>query len=160
MISTQDNFLCPKVRLRESATYIRNYILKKKILFQAIPKSNVAVAEVHIGDVVFCAGTPSNKKTLIPIPKPKSEGGQFEPQPDPRTKRPTHMDSEYKVLTAIAETLETKHNLEVEGYLYLFTELHPCPGCEDVIRQFQSKFPNMKVEVFWDFPYHPKGKQF
>jgi len=141
-------------RLKNSATYIRDNILKKPILkdrFPKLPQGNIAVAEVYIGNVIFCTGTPSNKKTLIPIPLSKSQGGQFEPTLHPRTKRPTDMDAEYKILSAIADHLEMHYDLEVEGYLYLYTERSPCPSCEDVIEQFKQKFKNMNVKVFWDY---------
>lgn len=160
MINTQDNLdygdeNLIKERLKESATYIREKILGKPIIFQPFfkIKSNVAVAEVYVGDVIFCAGTTSNYTTLIPILKPKSEGGQFNPQLHPRTKRPTNTDAEYKVLSTIADTIEIemKYDLGIKGYLYLYTERNPCPSCEDVIRQFEEKFRNIKVKVFWDY---------
>ncbi len=164
MTNTQDNINdgeenLIKERLRESAAQIRAIFLPKKpILTQPFTgvKNNVAVAEVYIGDVVFCAGTTSNKKTIIPIPKLKSEGGQFEPQFDPYAQRIMNTCSEYKVLSTIADTLQMYYDLEVEGCLYLYTDLNLCPSCEDVKRQFEKKFPNMKVEVFWDYPYPPK----
>jgi hypothetical protein len=159
MKNIEDNLV--KKRLQESATYIRDKILKKPILKQRVPtlpKGNVAVAEVYIGDVIFCTGTSSNKKTLIPIPNPKSKGGQFEPTPHPRTQRPTDMDAEYKILSAIADHLEKHYDLEVEGHLYLYTERSPCPSCEDVIEQFKHKFKNMNLKVFWDYLDAPKVK--
>jgi hypothetical protein len=62
MINTQDNLdygdeNLIKERLKESATYIREKILGKPIIFQPFfkIKSNVAVAEVYVGDVIFCA---------------------------------------------------------------------------------------------------------
>ncbi|MDD1428265.1 hypothetical protein MEO94_28200 [Dolichospermum sp. ST_sed9] len=163
MINTQDNFNYGdenpiKKRLQESAAQIRAIFLPKKpILTQPFikVKHNVAVAEVHIGDVVFCAGTTSNKTTTIPIPKSKSEGGQFEPQLDPYSKYMMNACSENKVLSTIADTLQLYYDLKVEGCLYLYTELHPCQSCKNIIIQFEEKFPNMKVEVFWDYPYPP-----
>jgi hypothetical protein len=65
-----------KERLQESATLIREQYLKKPI-----GKNNVAVAEVHLQfNVAFCVGGTSRggKKSPIPQPKTKSEGGQFE----------------------------------------------------------------------------------
>lgn len=163
MTNTEDNFNYNdenliEERLKNSATYIRDNILKKPILEQKFPKSNVAVAEVQIGDVIFYLGTPSNKKTLLPIPIAKSKGRQFEPKPHPRTQQPTDAHAEYKILSAIAKYLEMNYNLDVEGYLYLYTELHTCPSCEDVIEQFKDKFRKINVKVFWDYPDAPKVK--
>jgi hypothetical protein len=64
-------------------------------------------------------------------------------------------DAEYKVLSAIADTLEMFYDLQVEGKLYLYTELKPCESCSDVLRQFEEKFPKIEVEVFWDYSYPP-----
>jgi hypothetical protein len=144
-----------KERLRESAIYLREVLLKKPIPLKPFPifQNNVAIAEVHIGDVYFCVGTTSNKTTLIPIPTPKSTGGQFQPQFDSFSKRLMDTCSEYKVLSKIANTLEIQYNLEVEGYLYLYTERSPCESCQDIIKQFKEKFTNIKIEIFSDYPY-------
>lgn len=66
-------------------------------------------------------------------------------------------DAEYKVLSAIADTLEMFYDLQLEGNLYLYTELQPCESCNYVLRQFKEKFPNIRVEVFWDYPYPPES---
>jgi len=66
-------------------------------------------------------------------------------------------DAEYKVLSEIADTLEMFYDLEVEGQLYLYTELQPCESCNSILRQFQEKFPHIKIEVFWDNPYPPES---
>jgi filamentous hemagglutinin len=62
-------------------------------------------------------------------------------------------DAEYKVLSEIADTLEMFYDLQVEGRLYLYTELQPCESCNSVLRQFEEKFPRIKIQVFWDYPY-------
>ncbi|BAZ29383.1 hypothetical protein NIES4074_18280 [Cylindrospermum sp. NIES-4074] len=145
-----------KEMLRESAAQIRDNILKKPILITPFlkVKSNVAVAEVRIQDnLVFRREATSNEKSPIPIPIPKSQGGQFEPGIDSYSKRPMNTDAEYKILSAIADTLEMNYDLQVEGYLYLYTELYPCESCQGVFRQFEKKFPNIKVQVFWRYPY-------
>jgi hypothetical protein len=119
----------------------------------------VAVAEVHLQfNVAFCVGGTSRggKKSPIPQPKPKSEGGQFEPTIDSYSKRPMDTDAEYKVLSFIADTLEVFYDREVEGTLYLYTELQPCESCHNILRQFQKKFTLIKLKVFWDYPYPPK----
>jgi hypothetical protein len=137
--------------LREDAAQIRAIYLKKPI-----GSSNVAVAEVHIPEnAIFCVGGTSKggKKSPIPRPQPKSQGGKFEPIIDPRTNRLMDTDAEYKVLSAIADTLDMFYDLQLEGHLYLYTELQPCESCNYVLRQFKEKFPNIRVEVFWDYPY-------
>jgi len=135
--------------LQARAADIRQEYLKKPI-----GKGNVAIADVHLSNnVAFCAGATSRAKSPIPIPPRKSQGGQFEPSLDSRTRRLMNTDAEYKVLSAIAETLERSYDLEIEGSLYLYTELQPCESCNDVLRQFQEKFPNISIDVFWDYPY-------
>ncbi len=63
----------------------------------------------------------------------------------------------YKVLSAIADTLEMFYNREVAGQLYLYTERKPCESCNGVIAQFKDKFPNIEISgVFWDHPYPPE----
>ncbi len=128
--------------------------IRQKYLKKPIGKGNVAIADVHLSNnVAFCAGATSRAKSPIPIPPPKSQGGQFEPSLDSRTRRLMDTDAEYKILSAIAETLERSYDLEIEGSLYLYTELQPCESCNDVLRQFKDKFPNINVDVFWDYPY-------
>jgi filamentous hemagglutinin len=67
-------------------------------------------------------------------------------------------DSEYKVLSEIADTLEKFYDIYVEGIIYLYTERQPCQSCEGVISQFKEKFPNINLgleQVFWDHRYPP-----
>ncbi|MFB2893870.1 deaminase domain-containing protein [Aerosakkonemataceae cyanobacterium BLCC-F50] len=53
----------------------------------------------------------------------------------------------------MAEALEMFYDLQVKGNLYLYTELQPCESCENIVKQFEEKFPNIKIELFWDYPY-------
>jgi hypothetical protein len=142
--------------LRAGAALIREQYLGKPI-----GKANVAIAELHLNqDVVFCAGGTSRAGRKSPIPekpKPKSEGGQFEPGIDSRTQRLMDTDAEYKVLSEIADTIEMFYDLKVEGKLYLYTELQPCESCDSVLRQFKEKFTHIEIEVFWDYPYPPES---
>ncbi len=141
--------------MQASATLIRQQYLKGK----PIGKSNVAITEIHLNNnVVFCTAATSKggRKSPIPeIPTPKSEGGQFEPAIDSRTQRVMDTDAEYKVLSAIADAIEMFYDLQVEGKLYLYSELQPCESCSDVLKQFQKKFPHIEIQVFWDYPYPP-----
>lgn len=139
--------------LKNNAALIRICYLGKPI-----GKANVALAEIHLKEgIVFCAGATSRggKKSPIDIPKPKSAGGQFEPTIDSRTGRMMDTDAEYKVLSAIAHTIEISYNLKVEGKLYLYTEFQPCESCNNILSQFKEKFTRIEVIVFWDYPYPP-----
>jgi hypothetical protein len=144
-------------RLRKSAAQIRAKYLKREY-----PHSNVAIVEINLkGDVVFCVSATAkggNKSPIPQKPKPKSEGGQFEPTIDPYSGYLMDTDSEYKVLSEIADTLEMLYDLHVEGTIYLYTERQPCQSCQGVISQFKEKFPNISLpleQVFWDHPYPP-----
>lgn len=140
--------------LRTRASLIREVYLQKPI-----GKSNVALADVYLfNDISFCVGATSRggRKSPIPQPKPRSEEGYFEPSCDSRTGRVMNTDAEYKVLSAIAETLDVSYDGEIGGNLYLYTELQPCLSCNDVIWQFKEKFPNISVHIFWDIPYPPE----
>jgi hypothetical protein len=135
-------------------------LIREKYLGKPIGKSNVAIAELYLcGNVAFCAGATArgSRKSPIPVPIPKSAGGQFEPATDSRTQRLMDTDAEYKVLSEIANTLEMFYDLQVEGKLYLYTEFEPCESCNSVLRQFEEKFPNIKIKVFWDYPYPPES---
>lgn len=142
-----------KEDLQNRAAQIRAFWLPNK----PIGKGNVAVADVYLADgLAFCAGATSRGKGKSPIaqpPLPRSEGGQFEPSIDSRSGWLMNTDAEYKVLSAIAETLEMLYTQEVEGTLYLYTELQPCESCSNVVTQFKKKFPKIKIELFWDYPY-------
>lgn len=142
-----------KERLQQGATKIRDRYLNKPF-----PKSNVAIAEVHLNnEILFCVGGTSKggKNSPIPKPKSKSEGGQFEPSQDSRTARVMDTDAEYKVLSALGDVLDRYYSLQVEGKVYLYTELEPCQSCTHIIKQFEQKFPNIEVKLFWDHPYLP-----
>jgi len=142
--------------LQASAALIRDRYLRRTI-DPTKPIGNVAIAELYLtGNIAFCVGATSKGPGKSPIPQipiPKSAGGQFEPATDSRTQRLMDTDAEYKVLSEIADTLEMFYDLQVEGRLYLYTELQPCESCNSVLRQFEEKFPHIKIQVFWDYPY-------
>ncbi|RXV69184.1 filamentous hemagglutinin N-terminal domain-containing protein [Burkholderia stabilis] len=54
-------------------------------------------------------------------------------------------DSEAKILNNIAAQLGD--NTSVSGTINLLTERAPCTSCSNVIQQFESKYPNIKVNV-------------
>ncbi len=130
--------------------------IRSKYLKRPIGTSNVAIADVYLSNnIAFCveATSKGGSKSPIPRPLPKSEGGQFEPSVDSRTGRLMDTDAEYKVFSAIADTLELSYDRGVKGNLYLYSELQPCESCNNVLKQFKEKFPNINIDVFWDYPY-------
>ena len=137
--------------LRGDAAQIRNIFLRKNY-----PRGNVAVAEVHLAQgIVFGMGATSRGKSPAMKPKPRSQGGHFEPSIDSYSRRPMDTDAEYKLLSAIADTLEGCYNRNVQGQLYLYTERQPCESSQRVIEQFQQKFPNIEIFIDWSYPYPP-----
>ena len=56
------------------------------------------------------------------------------------------LDSEYKILEAIAE--KYTNTREVKGKIELFTEREPCDSCEYVMKQFRQTFPNIQLNVY------------
>jgi hypothetical protein len=64
-------------------------------------------------------------------------------------------DAEYKVLSAIADTLEMFYNPQVEGNLYLYSEFYPCQSCHRILKQFEEKFPHIVIHLFSDYQYPP-----
>ena len=135
-------------------------LIRERYLGKPVGKSNVAIAELYLeGDVSFCAGATSKgggKSPIPKVPKPRCAGGQFEPAIDSRTQRVMDTDAEYKIISEIANTLEMFYHLEVEGKLYLYTEFQPCESCNSVLRQFEDKFPQITIQVFWDYPFPPE----
>jgi|694.fasta_scaffold150495_1 hypothetical protein len=131
-------------------------LIRSKYLGKPIRKSNVAIAEIHLNEnISFCVGATSKagREPLAPKPPPKSQGGQFEPSTDSYSKWVMDTDAEYKVLSEIASTLEVYYPNNLNGKLYLYTELKPCQSCEGILNQFQEKFLNISIEIFWDHPY-------
>lgn len=55
------------------------------------------------------------------------------------------VDSEAKILNNIAAQLG--ENRSATGTINLLTERAPCSSCSNVIQQFQSKYPNIKINV-------------
>ncbi|MEB3228390.1 MAG: deaminase domain-containing protein [Synechocystis sp.] len=137
--------------LKEDAALVRHIYLHR-----AFPRGNVAVAELHFADGrCFGMGATSRAKSPAPKPLPRSQGGIFEPSLDFYSERIMDTDAEYKLLSAIAEVLETDSNHGAEGMLYLYTERKPCKSCEQVLQQFSQKFPNIEVRLEWSYPYPP-----
>ena len=144
-----------KEDLQASAALIRS-----KYLGKPMGTSNVAIAEIYLnGNISFCVGATSKtgRKTPTPQPLPRSKGGQFEPSiivfNDKGDSRAMDTDAEYKVLSEIARILEVYYPNNLNGKLYLYTEFKPCESCEGILKQFQEKFLNISIKVFWALPY-------
>ena len=56
-------------------------------------------------------------------------------------------DTEFKILNEIATSLGNNRN--AVGKIKLYTDLDCCPSCNDVIRQFKAKYPNISIEVIY-----------
>ncbi|MTL15570.1 hypothetical protein GL307_29660 [Nocardia seriolae] len=86
-------------------------------------------------DAVSGLDTPSGtvKTPDNPVLIPKSIDNTIE--------RPT--DSEFKILDQLAQKL----NPDSKGVINLRTEREPCPACSNVIKQFEQKFPGVKVNL-------------
>lgn len=138
-----------KKRLQADAAQLRKIYLDKPVR-----KSNVAILELHLTNgTIIGTGATSKLKSPTPKPKKQSEGGQFQPTIDPYSGRIMDTDAEYKALSALAETLENVHPEIRQGIVYLYTEKRPCNSCLGIIKQLERKFPAIKIEVFWDYPY-------
>jgi The BURPS668_1122 family of deaminases len=56
-----------------------------------------------------------------------------------------NIDSEYKILTEIAQLLG--ENINVSGTIKLFTERDMCASCANVVGLFKSIYKNINIEV-------------
>lgn len=73
-----------------------------------------------------------------PTFNPRDESGD--------TYRPT--DSEYKIL----EKLSARLTPDSKGVIDLYTENRPCDACASVIKQFEEKYPGVKLNVTYTNP--------
>jgi len=93
-------------------------------------------------------------------PRPRSQGGQFEPSVDSRSGRVMDTDPEYKVMAWLGEQLDARHPgspQAARGRVYLYSEMYLCDSCQSVVRQFRTKFPNVEVYVLWDLPFRGRN---
>ncbi|OUD27484.1 hypothetical protein FPG59_16315 [Flavobacterium sp. FPG59] len=56
-----------------------------------------------------------------------------------------NIDTEYKILTEIAEKLGK--NVNATGKIRLFTERAPCNSCSNVIELFSKKYQKLEIEI-------------
>ncbi|MFE3988275.1 deaminase domain-containing protein [Nocardia tengchongensis] len=113
-------------------------------------KKNVAVGEAEIDGQYI----PSRNLRAVSGEDPPPSGTLGEPK-NPvfnpadqtgNTVRPT--DSEYKIL----ENLATRLTPDSKGVVNIYTEAKPCDACTDVIQQFETKFPGVKLNVTYSVP--------
>lgn len=57
-------------------------------------------------------------------------------------------DTEYKIISELAKKIGDNWN--TKGTINLFTERNPCRSCSGVIDQFQDRYPNIKINVYYD----------
>ena len=78
--------------------------------------------------------------------KPKSEIFEWSTVPNSAgISIPRNIDTEYKILTEIAEKLGSSTN--TTGKIRLFTERPPCSSCSKVIEAFSKKYPKIDIEI-------------
>ncbi|WP_437835659.1 deaminase domain-containing protein [Sorangium sp. So ce1153] len=139
-------------RLRTRADDVRTAYLAKPV-----GKGNVAALEyvslVHVQREPIRVEATSRHKSPSPLPRPRSQGGYFEPAIDPSTKRPMNTDAEYKALSELARRLDGSATWQKMGVVYLFTELQPCASCASVIAQFEERFPLVTIVIAFDHPF-------
>ncbi|XXX78210.1 deaminase domain-containing protein [Sorangium sp. So ce134] len=144
-------------RLRAKARDVRTAYLAAK----PVGKGNVAALEyvslVHSKrrsqqEPIQVEAT-SRAKSPAPLPRPRSQGGYFEPAIDPSTKRSMDTDAEYKALSELALRLDATAPRHKVGVVYLFTERQPCASCTSVIAQFEERFPLVTIVVAFDHPF-------
>ncbi|TYQ16558.1 UNVERIFIED_CONTAM: aspartate kinase [Acetivibrio alkalicellulosi] len=85
----------------------------------------------NVSDITLKPTNPTFKATSVPT----SDG----------TMLFRDMDTEYKILNNIAETLGD--NTSVSGKIRLFTERPCCDSCSNVILEFLQKYKNITIEV-------------
>ena len=121
------------------------------------PKGNVAVARLDIfsnpnQSYLFEA---TSKKYPMDIPG-KQDGPTllFDPMFDLLGECYNDTHAEYKVFNASAEKIQ-ESNLpdDVNGCLYIYTEKDTCSGCCLTGDEFNRKFPNIRVIIFYDRLY-------
>ncbi len=57
-------------------------------------------------------------------------------------------DTEGKIMEELA--LQLGDNWNANGTIDLFTDRNPCPSCSGVMDQFQERYPNITINVFYD----------
>lgn len=136
-------------RLRLRACHVRLRCIGKKY-----PRGNVAVLEYwpYCHNRACIVEATSQANSPAPLPKSKRDGGFFDPSWDPVSERVMDTDSEYRLLSRLANIL-VRSKRKARGTVYLYTERAPCESCKGVIAQFEQMFPMVRVKVSFDHPY-------
>ncbi|MGN2618512.1 deaminase domain-containing protein [Bacillus stercoris] len=69
---------------------------------------------------------------------------------------PRQYDTEFKLLEYVA----TKIHPDTIGQIMLYTYYEPCLSCDHVIIEFVRRFPNIKIDIFFEEEYTHKGWDF
>jgi hypothetical protein len=54
-------------------------------------------------------------------------------------------------LQSYKQTVPGATDINLTGKLAIYTELTPCNSCQNIVRQFRSKYPNIQVDVYFSF---------
>lgn len=145
-----------KSRLSDATAELRALFLKGK---PAPAGGNAAAAELTLDDGTRLTSKATSKAQPMEQPHTASMG------PDPSTGRggyyePTAhadegwvrlYDSEYKILSDLTDQLRAAGMKDPSGTLRLYTERAPCDSCASILREFQSRYPHVRIEVYNDF---------
>lgn len=61
-----------------------------------------------------------------------------------------HIDTEFKILEDLARRIPSEN---AAGRILLYTELHPCASCYQVMCDFLDRYPNIQMQVLYREPY-------
>jgi filamentous hemagglutinin len=141
-------YLVNEKTIQQAATF-KNRVTELRAGLPSAPKrsGNVAVANIDI------SGMP---KTLASHNLIAIEGKGFVGMGKENFKYETiltddgrhvarNIDSEYKILDNLADRLGK--NYSAKGSVTIFTEKAACDSCLDVVKQFESRYPGVKVDV-------------
>jgi The BURPS668_1122 family of deaminases len=113
---------------------------------------NIVTADYKVsgrrGSLDAVTGPDQDDPGLVPVPS----SPMFAPSPYPADPDPSETHAEYKVIEAFARLLP---NHRAKGLLRMYSELFPCPSCQDVIQQFLRAYPRMRLEL--GYSYDPTG---
>ena len=61
-----------------------------------------------------------------------------------------HIDTEFKILENLARIIPSE---DAVGRILLYTDLHPCASCFQVMCDFLDRYPNITMQVLYREPY-------
>lgn len=122
-----------------------------------VPKGNVAVARLEIFSNLNQSYSFEATSKKYPIDIPGKQDGPpllFEPIRDLLGECYNETHAEYKLFNAIAEKIqESNLSDDVNGCLYLYTEKDTCYGYYVTGDEFNRKFPNIRLIIFYERLY-------